>query len=650
MFARLLTLLVAANVCATHAASLQWEWLTPVPHRQSWHSMAAGNGHVVGLTDGLGGRSIYTWVNCSNWVGVASPTNVILKKVVFADGQFLAVGDSSTVVTSKDGIDWKLRHTDSAGMPYRQVAVGSGTYVALSGGPVLAYSKDLANWKSVMPDTGFTFTALAFGNGKFVAVGQGGKMFTSIDGAVWKNVPWPAGAVAASWSVLETGLVFRNGMFLMACDGGTATSIDGERWTTTGQQWLNNVFSTADGFLGINSQMVFASATGSNWSPILDAELPPGISVKCAVTIDGRTVVGGDNGLLYTTSDLVNWRRWVKDVDYTDSQILFGNGLYMRYGGTNGVCISSNGMDWQRIESAPGLKAACFANNFWVGFDHAGNVVVSENAKTWQAFSLPAIAKGRMLFADGRFMGDAEGGFLTSVDGRSWQFVAVPMTEGATIIGRANGIWSARVDGRAATSVDGLGWTVYPNQIGAGVFAAGSGRFVAISGGDMGMGIVTASTDGAHWEFIARNPSTHVPQSLSFVGGQFILTDRSGGIYESADGVNWTGGKQASQMFTSVAYGNGEFLVCGGDAILRSSTRVQSASALKLQLVQQSFNSWTLSINGNAGQTLEIESSIDLQGGWSHYQTITIPQTGVAQIPTDLNSANRFFRAKAIGL
>src|SRR5215212_372433 len=130
MFGRLLSLLVTAGVCATHAAALQWEWTTPLPHRQSWRSLAAGNGQIVGLTDGYGGRSIYTWVNCTNWVPVAAPTNFIPGKVIFHDGQFIAVGYRSTVITSEDGIDWKLRYSDPAGFTFSSIAAGSGTYVA----------------------------------------------------------------------------------------------------------------------------------------------------------------------------------------------------------------------------------------------------------------------------------------------------------------------------------------------------------------------------------------------------------------------------------------------------------------------------------------------------------------------------------------
>ena len=100
------------------------------------------------------------------------------------------------------------------------------------------------------------------------------------------------------------------------------------------------------------------------------------------------------------------------------------------------------------------------------------------------------------------------------------------------------------------------------------------------------------------------------------------------------------------QLFTSAAYANGQWFVCGGDAVLRSTARLQSKSTFKLQLVHENFNTWMLSVAGNAGETFMIEAASELGGEWIAYQAVTIPAAGQVFLPLDSGAGNRFFRAK----
>jgi hypothetical protein len=648
MLGRLLRLLVMAGLCATQAASaLQFEWAAPLPHRQSWRSLAAGNGMVVGLTEGFGGRSIYASPDGKQWRPVTSPTNVAFQKVVFSGNQFIAVGPNSTVISSKDGIDWKIRHTDTAGHFLFDIASGNGVHVAIGHGPFAIVSSDLVTWSNGTGlGTGYVLRAVEFGNGRFVALGEYGSLFTSTDGAAWSRVPWPVD-LADGYS-----LEFNNGVFLIPDGNGIGASTDGVHWTVKPNSLGLAPFAHANGFLGVNSSGVYQSSNGSDWSLILafdQSESGMNNRITCSAVLNGSTILGGDQGLMYVSPDMVNWERLLKRVDYGDSKIAYGNGVYVRHGGATGLCISSNGSDWQRIESAPGLKAAAFGNGFWIGLDHAGNAVISSNAKSWESLPLPATAGERIEFADGRFVAEAQGGILTSMDGRNWQFVSI--ADGLVrLIGRTSGIWAGSSKNGPVTSADGVIWTIHPLQeMGAAVYAAGNGRFIGLVGAGMGPGFVKLSTDGFTWTSMRlTSGTTHPEQSLTFGGGMFVMTDNHGDVFQSEDGVNWVGARQAEQVFTSAVYGNSEWLVCGGDSILRSNARVQSPRVLKLQLALQDANAWSLWVAGNAGETLQIESTADLNGPWLGLQKITIPQSGQALVPTEISTPNRFFRATVV--
>jgi len=162
----------------------------------------------------------------------------------------------------------------------------------------------------------------------------------------------------------------------------------------------------------------------------------------------------------------------------------------------------------------------------------------------------------------------------------------------------------------------------------------------------MGPGYVTSSTDGLHWQ---REPlgsgSTYGYTGLEFGGGYFVMIDSSGGIYYSTEGVNWLGERQAPQPFTGAAYGNGAWVVAGGDSILRSGEPLTAKSVVTLQLTPTNFSTWNLIVTGSVGEHWKIESASGIDAKWETLQTVEILSGGKAVVPLALNQAAGFFRA-----
>src|SRR6476646_6341724 len=131
----------------------------------------------------------------SSWkAGNAAPTNSDLRAVAYANGQFVTVGSSYTILTSQDGVDWVIS-TNSAQAPGLN-AVVSARGIFLAGGQSNAFravSTDGITWSNAQAAVGVeTINALTFANGVFVGVGHGvsentAYILTSPDGTNWQT-------------------------------------------------------------------------------------------------------------------------------------------------------------------------------------------------------------------------------------------------------------------------------------------------------------------------------------------------------------------------------------------------------------------------------------------------------------------------------
>jgi hypothetical protein len=262
---------------------------------------------------------------------------------------------------------------------------------------------------------------------------------------------------------------------------------------------------------------------------------------------------------------------------------------------------------------------------------------------------LPSHANGQIIFGNGAFVIATDGGVMLSSNGMKWEVKQIPSINSVRLIGFENNIFAARGDAfQPLTSSDGLTWQIHDAQpeANAQFFAAGNGRFIGIGGGGMGSGSVSWSVDGAHWQ---RQPlmsgSTYVYTGLEFGGGSFVMLDNAGGIFSSADGITWTGSRQAPQTFTGAAYGNGVWLVVGGDSILRSSQTMAAKSVVTLQLTRTDSSTWSVIVNGSAGERWQIQSTSGFNTDWTLLQTVEIPIAGKISVPLSLNQSMGLFRA-----
>ena len=168
-----------------------------------------------------------------NWSIPTLPTAVAtatFTSITQADNMWVAADLTGNILTSPDGLDWKLAFTSTSSTAWTGAAYGEGIWIVFSATTAQTYviSKDRGvTWTTQSLPYGFTVDEVAYGNGVWVAVGAGAverNIATTEDGVTWD---WVRNA-NSNWSDVEFAL----GKFVaMSASGGISTSIDGRTWT-----------------------------------------------------------------------------------------------------------------------------------------------------------------------------------------------------------------------------------------------------------------------------------------------------------------------------------------------------------------------------------------------------------------------------------
>ncbi len=187
-----------------------WHWRNPLPNgnpQAGPHTMKGvvfANGQFVAVgADGVSSISS----DSTNWAESATATTNNLNGVAYLNGLFVAVGDNGALETSTDGITWILRAAGTTNS-LTAVAFANGNYVAVGTNAVIT-SPDAANWFPAASGLSGA-TGVAGGSAGFVAVGgnaiftsgSSNKVFFSANGSTWTS---------QTFTVPDSGNPFFNG-------------------------------------------------------------------------------------------------------------------------------------------------------------------------------------------------------------------------------------------------------------------------------------------------------------------------------------------------------------------------------------------------------------------------------------------------------
>ncbi|MBN1307406.1 MAG: hypothetical protein JXA18_05790 [Chitinispirillaceae bacterium] len=156
------------------------EWIDRSPENETadFYSICHGNNIFVAVNiDATNGykSSFYYSTDGYSW-SETEPFPSTLWQVSFGNGFFVAVGDSGTVMTSTDGVQWSLQSTGTSSR-LMSVAFGSRRFVAAGEGGSILSSPDGHAWFDCSPGVDVEFQSVTFGSDRFVAIGESGAVY-----------------------------------------------------------------------------------------------------------------------------------------------------------------------------------------------------------------------------------------------------------------------------------------------------------------------------------------------------------------------------------------------------------------------------------------------------------------------------------------
>lgn len=221
--------------------------------------------------------------------------------------------------------------------------------------------------------------------------------------------------------------------------------------------------------------------------------------------------------------------------------IAYGNGKYVVAGDYGFVTTSTDGVNWTTPVLAVTPKS--------VSYDVTG-----------------------LVYGNGIFVAVCRIGVLTSRDGITWTKTVISKTgcswyscmyaNGKFVIGGVN---SSGVNGFAATSTDGINWTLAnKNPANCQGLAYGNGVYFGV-----GYKYISHSTDGVNWSFGEINTNNWL--RTAYGNGTFVAVGANGWIANSLDGKTWSNlTRVGTATWFRVIYSNDRFIAVGSTSVTTS--------------------------------------------------------------------------------
>lgn len=372
-----------------------------------------------------------------------------LQDVLFADGQYVAVGEDGAILHSRNGREWTIRKSGVKGM-LQSVAYGKGTFVAVGDDNVILTSKDGLTWskrqlvltdKTVTrmrstykpefaSDRVATSTSVLWDGKQFVMhtefINYELDKFNEIGRATFAllstspdGVKWTTAQISDHMHESGRKMKYIKGVYYLFTNDGILTSKNLKNWTTLPVNRVQDAAVGPKGYvLGVNIRSVFPDA-GYMLVPNLASTIDTDKAVKLPKSgVEGIRSVDYLNGFYIMTmlngaiAASANGKEWTMTYPFngsgdTDAELallhtssrtalnktIWDGKQYITVG-DHGTIVYSTDLEHFSKGSIAGVTMMAGGDLYGIKYDQglyytygtSGNLLVSRDAASWSEF------------------------------------------------------------------------------------------------------------------------------------------------------------------------------------------------------------------------------------------------------------------------
>ena len=270
------------------------------------------------------------------WTEKGSSIRNLLWDAAYVTNLYAAVGDHATVMTSINGVDWKLELVPDALTNSIFLGVGGNNDVLVAVGD--------AGSLMISPNNVTNVTVTVTNGTNVVSYETNASAF----GVIW--YPFPQAMTNHLHGVAAT-----TNLFVVTGSGGKMLySRDATNWssiTPLTNRYLSSVTAWPNGWIATGDDgVILSSATGVGWSLVFGPNVFTTSWLYRIRYLGGRLIAVGQNGIVAVSSNGTAWAKftntgttnWLNDVAYVD-------GTYFAVGFNGTLLVSTNAMNWSNI-------------------------------------------------------------------------------------------------------------------------------------------------------------------------------------------------------------------------------------------------------------------------------------------------------------
>jgi hypothetical protein len=571
----------------------EWTFVHPRGPLSPWGAVAYGNGHYVVVAADAAHPQILWSSNAVDWIASPAAFPYYYSDVLFVQGKFwLAGGEDhapAVILTSSDGIEWEVMHSDGAHDFFSDLHYANGTWVARAlsddGPDEIVTSTNGINWS--------------------VSVNAPDIHYLDVTGGLWVGVEFPRHVYRST-----------NGLTWSA-----ATPL-----TTVSNQTVVGIAAGAGTFLAFGNQLVTQqggyynipfitrSTDGVNWFNTAVPELPAlhswgvidivhGANGFVAIVLD----YGGYDRFVLHSDDGATWDAHPFPVSTSANDLSFANELYFLTGGQGVIFTSPNGIGWTQRAGASTrqLRSLAEGPSGLVAVGKSGLLLTSPHGTNWTR-------REGITRAD-----------LADVSAHAGRYVAVGGTTNALVLISSNTTQWDTISSDTHGPLQGI--ASVPGDLSLGVGLRGSIARITQSGVEF-----LESLGREDFRAVARMGNTFLAVATSSAG--YPQQNNPGTIYSSIDGLNWTPRFAHSNALYAIAASNVRAVAVGAygaafvsaDGLDWQRTVIATNAGHWLSIAYGDGAFLVPGSYGNDGKVFSSVNGID----WIEHQFLSAPLSG----------------------